>query len=155
MLSPETLSSRPEPLVLDLLADGLSVEVLVTGGSMSPCIRGSDTVTLVPIGNQRLRLGDVIAFTRPGGRLVIHRVIALSGDRLRPRGDATARADAWITRQSLIGQVAEVSRRGRRARLGLGPEKWIIAWLSRAGLLTPLLRPVRWLARLWRKKASD
>ncbi len=50
-----SLSSHPEPLVLDLLAGGMSVEIPVTGGSMSPSIRGADVVTLAPIGDQRVR----------------------------------------------------------------------------------------------------
>ncbi len=144
----ETLSSRPEPLILELLAGGLSVEVPVTGGSMSPCLRDADLLTLAPIGDRRVGLGDVVAFPRPDGRLVIHRVVARAGGRVRTRGDAASQADAWIPWESLIGCVEAVSRRGRRARSGLGPERWLLALLSRAGLLRPLLRPARWLARI-------
>ncbi len=101
----ETLSSRPEPLVLDLLAGGVSVELPVTGGSMSPHVRSGDVLTLAPIDDRRLRLGDVVAFPRPEGRLVIHRVVALEEGRLRTRGDAASRADAWIDGESLIGRA--------------------------------------------------
>ena len=145
--SVEALSSRPEPLILDLLAGGRSVEIPATGGSMSPCIRSADTVTLAPLGARRVRLGDVVAFARPEGRLVIHRVVALAGERLRTRGDAASRADAWIDRRQVVGRVGGVRRRGRRARWGLGPGRSLIAVLSRAGLLTPLLRLARRLAR--------
>ncbi len=143
----ETLSSRPEPLVLDLLADGISVEIPVTGGSMSPNVRSADVLTLAPIGNRPVHLGDVVAFARPDGRLVVHRVIALDAERLRTRGDAASKADASIAREILLGRVEKIHRRGRRARWGLGPERSVLAVLSRAGLLRPLLRTVRWLVR--------
>ncbi len=139
-------ASRPEPLVLDLLGGGMSIELPVTGGSMSPCIRDADVVTLAPIGD-RVCLGDVVAFPRPDGRLVIHRVVARREQRLRTRGDAASGPDPWIDRQSLIGRIEKVTRHGRRARPGLGPARSLIAVLSRAGLLRQLLRPVRWLTR--------
>ena len=147
MPDPKLSGARPEPLILDLLADGVSVEIPVTGGSMSPCIRSRDTVTLRPIDDRRVHPGDVVAFARPDGRLVIHRAVAVAGERLRTRGDAASHADPWIDRNSLIGRVEQVGRRGRRARWGLGPAKPLIAWLSRAGLLRHLLRPLRWLGR--------
>ncbi len=141
-------------LVLDLLAGGMSVEIPVTGGSMSPCIRGLDVVTLAPAGDRRVRRGDVVAFARPDGRLVIHRVVAFEAERVRTRGDAASQADPWIGRASLVGHVEGVSRRGRRARWGLGPGRSLIALLSRAGLLLHLLRPVRWLTRIRRRTAD-
>ncbi len=145
--------ARPELLVLDLLAGGMAVEIPVTGDSMSPSIRSSDTLTLAPIGERRVSLGDVVAFARPDGRLVIHRVVAIAEDRLRTRGDAASQIDAWIDRDSLIGRVEGVSRRGRRARRGLGPGRSLIAALSRAGLLRHLLRPWRWWARSWHQQS--
>lgn len=136
-----------DPLVLELLAEGMSVEVPVTGDSMSPFIRDLDVVTLVPLGHEPPRRGDVVAFPRPDGRLVIHRVVASAGGRLRTRGDAAGLADGWIDAEILIGRVEKIERRGRRVRLGLGAERALIALLSRAGLLAPLLRPVRWLVK--------
>ncbi len=129
--------------MLDLLAEGTSVEIPVTGDSMSPCIRGSDVVTLEPVDGEEVRLGDVVAFTRPDGRLVIHRVVALDAKRLRTRGDATSAADAWIPQQSVIGRVEKVGRRGRTTRWGLGLGRVLIAVLSRAGWLRLVFWPLR------------
>lgn len=143
MPDPKFSGARPEPLVLDLLADGVSVEIPVTGGSMSPCIRSHDVVTLVPIGDRRVRPGDVVAFTRPDKRLVIHRAVAVTGERLQTRGDAASHADPWIDQGRLIGRVKQVSRRGRRTHWGLGTARSLIAWLSRTGLLRHLLRLAR------------
>lgn len=133
--------------MLELLADGMSVEIPVTGDSMSPCILGSDIVTLEPIEGRQVRLGDVVAFPRPDGRLVIHRVVALDATRLRTRGDATSAADAWIQRQDLIGRVEKIERHHQTTRWGLGTARPLIAILSRAGLLRLLFWPLRRAAR--------
>ncbi len=133
----------------------MSVELPVTGDSMSPHVRGSDVLSLTPIGHRPVRLGDVVAFARPDGRLVIHRVIAIKGERLRTRGDAASQPDAWIARAALLGRVEKIHRHSRLARWGLGPERWLLAVLSRAGLLRPLLRPIRYLTRLPDQRSRD
>ena len=153
MIPEGLLSSRPEPLVFDLLNSGMSVEIPVTGDSMSPCIRSSDTLILAPIGG-RIRRGDVVAFPRPDGRMVIHRVVALAREKIQTRGDAVSHADAWIDRKSLIGRVLGVDRCGRQTRRGLGQGRSLIALLSRAGLLHLLLRPMRWWVRI-KSRASQ
>ncbi len=137
--------------MLDLLAGGMSVEIPVTGDSMSPAILSADILTLAPVDVRRVRLGDVIAFPRPDGRLVIHRVIARRSERLLTRGDAASAADAWIARERLVGRVEKVSRRGRQAYWGLGPDRWLCALLSRAGLLRPIMWPTRCAIRISRR----
>ncbi len=154
-LKPEPQAELSAALVLDLLAGGMAAEIPVTGGSMSPCIRSFDVVTLTPIGDRRLGLGDVVGFARPDGRLVIHRVVALGQETLRTRGDAVSAVDPWTLRGNLIGRVEAVSRRGRRARWGLGPGRGLIALLSRIGLLRPLLRPWRCFVRVRHQRAPD
>ena len=140
--------------MLDLLAGGMSVEIAVTGDSMSPAILSGDAVTLAPISGRRVGFGDVVAFPRPDGRLVIHRVVARRADRLLTRGDAASAADGWIACERLVGRVEKVSRRGRQAYLGLGPDRWLCALLSRAGLLRFVQWPTRWALRQVHKYRS-
>ncbi len=133
-------------LLRDLLEGGLGVELRVTGSSMSPFIRSGDLVTLIPRDRRAIRLGDVVAFLRAGRQLVFHRVVGLGDGELLTRGDATAGSDAPVPAGEVVGLVAGQRRRGRRVRIGLGPECASIARLSRRGWLVPLLRPWRWLA---------
>lgn len=143
----ETLSrDRLHDLLHRLLDEGLAVELRVTGASMSPFIRGGDLLTLTPKGRRTVRPGDVVAFLADGQSLVIHRVVAAEGETVRTRGDALGRGDRPLAAAEVLAIVAGVERRGRRVRLGLGPERALVAWLSRLGFLAPLLRPWRRLA---------
>ncbi|MEM7349310.1 MAG: S24/S26 family peptidase [Acidobacteriota bacterium] len=147
---PETgapLSFRPEALLTELLAEGLSVEIPVTGASMSPYIRSRDVITLAPLADEPVRRGDVVAFPRPGGRLVVHRVIDLDDGRILTRGDAAPRADGWIDRETVVGRVTAIERRGRSVRFGVGWGPLAIAMASRTGLLCLVFKPIRWWFR--------
>ena len=143
----QPLSASAEQLVFEFLADGLSVQVPVTGTSMAPFLRQHDLVTLEPITNHQVSVGDIVAFERAGNRLVLHRVTVRAGDRVRTRGDAAPDDDEWLTRQDLRGRLSQISRQGHNIRFGLGRERMLLAWLSRLGLLAPPLRPLRWLLR--------
>lgn len=137
-------------LLRQLLAEGSSVRLRVSGSSMSPFIRGGDLVTLAPLGGRPVRRGDVVAVAAGGRWLVIHRVVGVTPEGVATRGDALERPDVTVAPGDVAALVARVERRGRRVRLGLGPERALVAWLSRRGWLVPWLRPwrrlVRWVA---------
>ncbi len=130
-----------------MLADGFDAELRVTGSSMSPLVRGGDLVTLSPPSRCPIRRGAVVAYLRGSRSLAVHRVVAGAGEKLVTRGDAMTRPDDPVAAGEVLGVMTRHRRRGRRVRLGLGPERVLIAWLSRRGLLVPLLRPWRWLVR--------
>jgi hypothetical protein len=143
-------------LLRELLADEISVRLEVTGGSMSPFIRSRDMVTIHPLAG-RLRFGEVVvvklAPLREESRMVVHRVVRRRGDHCITQGDAARAADQPVAYEEIVGWVREVERLSRPVRLGLGPERVLIALLSRSGLLRQLLRPLRWLkgrVRMWR-----
>ncbi len=116
----------------EVLARGRSFRFLAPGTSMSPFIRDGDVVTLVPFDAAACAPGDVVAFVQPeSGRLVVHRVVAVAGDRCRIQGDNNPTEDGDFPFGSIIGTVARVERAGKVVRLGLGPERIIIALLSR------------------------
>lgn len=117
---------------------------------MIPFIRGGDFVTIAPASRVRLRRGDIAAFARAEtGPIVIHRVVQVHQDGLLTRGDNCPEPDGLIPFSRILGYVTRVERDGRKLRLGLGPERRLIALLNRAGLLTRMLLPVRKLSRLF------
>ena len=140
-------------LMRAVLERGVPFRFRARGWSMTPFIRDGDVITVSPLGRALPAAGDVVAFVRPEkGTLVVHRVVSRHGAAVVIRGDsAPGAADEVIPAGSLLGRVTQVEREGRSVRLGLGPERAAIAWLSRSGWLAPLrARIASWLKPLLR-----
>lgn len=128
---------------------------------MAPFIRDGDVVTISPLGSDRRQLGGVIAVSLPGSRrLVIHRAVARVGSSWLVRGDNSPRPDGLVRAVDALGRVVRVERGGRTVVVGCGPERLLIALLSRYDLLIPLMacarcarRMVPQRARRWRRSA--
>lgn len=121
---------------------------------MSPFIRDGDVITIAPIINHNPGLGEVVAFTRPDtGKLVVHRIVAKRNDHALLVGDNISDTpDGIIPMNKIIGRVINVERKHKHIWLGLGPERFLIAWLSRSRQLLPLRSMVAsWRTRFSRK----
>ena len=122
----------------DVLRAGGAVSLVATGHSMTPAIRSGDRLAIEPLGAVP-RTGDVLACATDGG-LVIHRVVGRRGGRLVVRGDVAPASDPPVPIEAVLGAVTRVERGRRRIRLGLGPERVLLAWFSRVGLLRAAAR---------------
>lgn len=131
-----------------VLVKGAAFRFKARGFSMLPFIQDGDVLTVSPPPARQSRPGEVVAFCHPEtGKLVVHRVLARrSGDYLL-RGDNALEADGLIPPAHILGRVDRVERRGRRVRLGQGPERRLIALLVRYELLQPLIDR---MLRVWR-----
>jgi signal peptidase I len=106
------------------------------GGSMSPFIRNNDLITLAPLANQPIRTGDVVAFIHPNSKqLIIHRVVGTRKGQFRLKGDNTMTGDGLIPACLILGKVVDIQGHPYRNRIGLGPGRSLIAFLSRNNLL--------------------
>jgi phage repressor protein C with HTH and peptisase S24 domain len=116
---------------------GLPFRFNAGGHSMAPFIRDGDVVTVSPISSRPPDPGDVVAFIHPETKLLcIHRVLSGKKDAFLLQGDnMPGKPDGVIPRESIMGRVTRVERRGMRVRLGLGPERLLIALLNQRGLL--------------------
>jgi hypothetical protein len=129
------------------LQRGVGFRFSARGSSMTPFMRDEDVITLTPLGSRPPRLGEVVGFAHPGsGKLIVHRVVGLVS---RPRacdrgavligGDwVETGSDGLIPLENVLGRVTGVERAGKSIRFGLGPERILIAALSRLRLLMPL-----------------
>ena len=54
------------------------------------------------------------------------------------QGDGVNRDDGRTPTTRILGHVTRIERNGKRVRLGLGPERTLLALLARMGLLSPL-----------------
>lgn len=112
---------------------------------MTPFIKNGDVLTVNPFPDPPPGLGDVAAFLDPAnGRLAVHRIVAQNKSGYRLKGDGTDAADGLVPPANIIGIIRKVERNGHRVLLGLGPERFLIAFLSGNNLLSPLLHPL-WL----------
>jgi hypothetical protein len=110
---------------------------------MAPFIKDGDVVTISPMFDSSPGFGDVIAFIHPKiEKLLIHRVIRKIGDAYLLKGESALEPDGLIKKESILGLVTKVERGGKRIFLGLGPERFLIALLTRKNLLLIVLDPV-------------
>ena len=112
------------------------------GFSMSPFIRDGDVLTISPLHGTSPGVGDVVAFIHPSiKRVFIHRVVRKRGDSYIMKGDNSLEGDSPVRAAKILGLVTNVVRGNKRILLGLGPERQLIAFLSRKNLLLSLLHP--------------
>jgi signal peptidase I len=130
-------------LLRAVLGKGVPVRFRAKGFSMSPFLKNEDVVTLSPLQSTSPRAGDVIAFVLQGtDKLCVHRVVGKKDNLYVTKGDNSAEADESVPIQNILGFVTRVERDGKEVFLGLGPERILIAFLGRRGLLLPLILPV-------------
>ena len=122
-------------LVRATLAKNACLRLKVKGFSMSPFIRDNDVVTISPLRNSSTNFGKAVAFTNPHtDKLVIHRVIGETNRSYLIKGDRIFNPDGLIPKESILGRVAKIERNNKNFYFGLGPERIIIAFLSRIKL---------------------
>jgi phage repressor protein C with HTH and peptisase S24 domain len=130
-------------LLSTLVDKGLSCKFQAKGHSMSPFIKDGDAITVSPKIGCSPRFGDVVAFIHPRTeKLFIHRVVWKRRDAYIVKGENTLESDGLIKKENILGVVTKVERKGKKVFLGLGPERFLIALLTRKNLLLPVLLPV-------------
>jgi hypothetical protein len=149
---PGGIHSLSGPALRDLLsavlARGASLRFRAIGFSMEPFVGDGDVVTMAPPGDATVRVGAVAAFLYPdSGRLVLHRVVARSAGDVVLRGDNCREPDGVLKESEVLGVVSRVERAGRRVAFGQGPERRLIAALSRRGALMPVVAVARRVRR--------
>jgi hypothetical protein len=142
-------------LLRAVLDKGVPFRFRAKGFSMTPFIKDGDVIKVFPLEGSRPRLGDIVAFTHPVTRsLSIHRMIGKKGDDFILKGDNISGIQDIVAFNSLLGCVKFVERNGKQVFLGLGPERIVIALLTRTGLFPHLLTPLWKLVRPFVKRTA-
>lgn len=127
-------------LMQETLARGKTLRFKAHGDSMNPFIHDGDVLTISPLTPGKVCLGCVVAFMRQQtNALVVHRVIAHADGAVLIHGDnLSGISDGWVPLENLLGRVTQVNRNGKTVWLGLGLERYAIAFLTRRQWLHPL-----------------
>ena len=117
-----------------LLREGREVHFTPGGVSMRPFIEGGrDSVTLER--PKEVAVGDMLLCRVRADRYVLHRLIAIDGDRLTLMGDGNVAGTEVCGREDVIGRVTSITTpNGRTHRPGRGRlwfhllpvRKWIL-----------------------------
>lgn len=91
-------------VVRDLLLEGSPVKVAVKGQSMLPFFHSGAKVSLRPIRPDDFRKYNVV-LADTGHNFVIHRIIALDGDRVTLLGDGNIYGTESMTRDKVYGII--------------------------------------------------
>ncbi len=122
---------------------------------MRPFIRTGDQIVVARVGEEAIRIKDVLVFRHPNGHLVAHRLIRIAGGRddrrYVMRGDAFRRPDPPCAYADVVGKVVRIRRGDNEIAMdGWRHRRLVDLWLWLHPL--PLLAWAAW-RRLSRKLA--
>ena len=126
-----------------------------TGNSMFPTLKTGDTFRVVPYNDRDIRVGDVVMFNSPYGKTpIVHRVVTVSQEGVKTKGDNKLAIDDFILQPNeIIGRVVSIQRGKKSVTIFGGFLGRIYASTLEAGkridnVLSTILRPAyRWLTQ--------
>jgi hypothetical protein len=89
------------------LKSGRGVRLRATGQSMKPLLPPGCLLRIEPM-TEPPEMGDIVLYQSEGGRLVSHRVIALTSEGIQTKGDAFVSADGAVGLSQVLGKVVAV-----------------------------------------------
>ena len=127
------------PVLRELLAQGQSVSLTVTGERMSPFLRhGRDQIRLAAVTAPPQR-GDMVFFRRRNGQYIMHRVLRRMPDgNYAIIGDGQQQVESPIAPEQIFAVVTQVCRKG----VWLGPESFWWRFFAGPWLTLLPLRPL-------------
>lgn len=129
-----------------IISCGQSVRMPVRGRSMLPFIVGGrDSVELHPFSKSELHIGSVVLAWADGDHYVIHRIVAIDGNRLQLLGDGNLAIREHCTADDVIA-VAECAITPKGSRSLTNRRAMALWWLWNR-----LLPVRRWLLAIYRR----
>jgi RimJ/RimL family protein N-acetyltransferase len=105
----------------EFLERGISIRFQARGFSMRPFIQDGDFITVSPIENSSIRVGDVAFYSTAENNVIVHRVIKKYGKdgnmKLLIKGDACFGNTERVSSQDVLGKVVAIERNGKERRL--------------------------------------
>ena len=129
--------------VREMIEAGETVRVPVAGSSMVPFLAPGRDAVLIAKAEGPYRRGEILFYTREGGRYVCHRLHHADGQGLYFAGDAQSTLEGPIPEGRVFARVTKVYRKGR----WIGPDSPVWIFYERVWLLA--LGPRERALHLW------
>lgn len=104
-----------------LIEIGTSIRFRAKGFSMRPFIQDGDLITVSPLRNSSVRVGDVVLYKTADDRVIAHRVVQKTIKDKKTvffiKGDATFGQPEKVVKERLLGRIAAIERNGRKRKL--------------------------------------
>ncbi|MGE5403943.1 MAG: S24/S26 family peptidase [Candidatus Saccharibacteria bacterium] len=148
------------PLISELIQQGQSARLVVSGSSMYPFLRdGIDSVELVKGNFDDLKRGDIVMIQRLDGTYVMHRIIKKDKDSFVMVGDAQEWLEGPISREQMVAVVTAIWRKEEKISCSstgwkLLSELWLILLPFRYFILRVFNKLSRIKHRLLAKKTK-
>lgn len=100
------------PLISEIIQQGQSIRIIVSGDSMYPLLRdGIDSVELTKGSFEGLSCGDIVMIQRTNGQYIMHRVIRKEADCFYMVGDAQQWIEGPLYPNQLVAVVTALWRK--------------------------------------------
>lgn len=138
----------------DILSEGNLLRFRAKGWSMTPFIRDGDIVSVKPVSQKEIRIGDIVYYCREE-RAVLHRVIKKTNQDgklfFATKGDASVETDGPIEPANIMGKVIAIEKNGKAIKLNSTPMRcinYLCAFFSPISYLTypVFIKAKRWVA---------
>ncbi|MFH1783026.1 MAG: S26 family signal peptidase [Candidatus Omnitrophota bacterium] len=139
-------------LMKEAFKKGNSFRFKAKGFSMSPFIKGGDVITIKPLKEVSLIIGDIVSFISPKtNSLAVHRIVSIKKNGCVFKGDNSFNSDGLVLNKDILGVINKIERNNKDITFGLGKEKGIIVFLSRTRILFLFLKVFRGVRRYTRR----
>ena len=105
----------------EIIKKGNSIRFQAKGWSMRPFIQDGDFITVCPIEDSSVKIGNVIFYLTAENNIIVHRIIKKykkSGNTvLSVKGDASFSPAEKVDLKNVLGAVKAVERNGQKKRL--------------------------------------
>jgi len=125
--------------IIELLDKGNAVQFTPIGSSMCPLFAPNRDMAIVePVGDRKLKRGDIVLYRRVQGPLVLHRLYKVKNNQYYMVGDNQREIEGPLAREQIKGVMVAMVRKGKHFTTHN-------IWYRMASALWLWLRPVRYL----------
>ncbi len=100
--------------LLEQINQGRKVTIRATGWSMLPLIWDDrDTITLGPLSENSIKVGNIVLAQLGNGRYVVHRITKIKNSRIVLRGDGNPYQEEYVHQEKILAELVSINRAGK------------------------------------------